>query len=66
MRMVIGFFIALLAVPTAQVAVDLWSDRAGPHLLGKPSGGLTVAAGKHHRDLEFFTVPRIERHPKTG
>ena len=66
MRMVIAFFIALLAIPIAQVAVDLWGDRAGPHLLGEPRSGPTMAAGKHHRDLEFFTVPRIERHPKTG
>ena len=66
MRMVILFFIALLAIPIAQVAVDLWSDRSGPHLLGGPKSGLTMAAGKRHRDLEFFTVPKIERHPKTG
>ena len=66
MRMVIAFFIALLAIPIAQVAVDLWSDRTGPQLFGEHAGALTIAAGKHHRDLEFFTVPRIERHPKTG
>jgi hypothetical protein len=64
--MVIAFFIALLAIPIAQVAVDLWSDRNGPHLLGEPASGLTMAGGKHHRDLEFFTVPKIERRPKTG
>jgi hypothetical protein len=64
--MVIAFFIVLLAIPIAQVAVDLWGDRAGPRPLGEPRSGLTLAAGKHHRDLEFFTVPRIERHPKAG
>jgi hypothetical protein len=66
--MVIGFFIALLAIPIAQVAVDLWGDRGGPHLLGEPKSGLTMEAGKHHRarDLEFFTVPKFERRPKTG
>jgi hypothetical protein len=68
MRIVIGFFIALLAIPITQVAVDRWSDRAGPHLLGEPQSGLTMAAGKHRRapDLEFFTVPKIERRPKAG
>jgi hypothetical protein len=66
MRMLIVFFIALLAIPIAQVAIDLWSDRTGPHLLGEPRSGVTMASGKHHRDLEFFTVPRIERRPKTG
>jgi hypothetical protein len=64
--MVIVFFIALLAIPITQVAIDLWSVRNGPHFLGEPRSGLTMAAGKHHWDLEFFTVPKIERHPKTG
>ena len=66
MRFVIVFFIALLAIPIAQVAVDLWTAHAGPHVLGAPESGVTMAAGKHHRDLEFFTVPKIERRPKTG
>jgi hypothetical protein len=68
MRMVIAFFIALVAIPIAQVAIDRWSDRTGPHLLGESRSGLTMEAGKHHRarDLEFFTVPKLERRPKTG
>jgi hypothetical protein len=66
--MVIALFVALVAIPIAQVAFDRWSGRVGPHMLGEPAGGLAVAAGKHHRvrDLEFFTLPKLERRPKTG
>jgi hypothetical protein len=69
MRMVVAFFIALLAIPIAQVAFDQWEHRAGPRLLGESRLPVAVAAGKHHkvRDLEFFMMlPRLERRPKTG
>jgi hypothetical protein len=68
MRMLIALFIALLAIPMAQVTFDRWNGRVGPHVLGGPAAGLAVIAGKHHRirDLEFFTFPKLERRPKTG
>ena len=67
MRLVIAFFIALLAIPIIQVAADRWIEHAQSRVLDGFRHGLTIAAGKHHRspDLEF-TVPRFERHPKTG
>ena len=68
MRMVIAFFIALLAIPMAQIAFDRWSDRGGLQVLGEPRPPLAVVAGKHHRlrNLEFFTIPKHEPRPKTG
>jgi hypothetical protein len=67
MRLVVAFFIALLAIPIIQIAADRWSERAQSGVLAGPGNGLTIANGKHHRsrDLEF-TVPRFDWRPKTG
>jgi hypothetical protein len=68
MRLVITFFIALLVIPLAQVAVDRWIERPGPQVLGSHTGGLFIAGSKHHRskDLEYLMVPKSERRPKTS
>jgi len=68
MRMVVAFFITLLAIPIAQMAFDRWNDRPGPQVLGEPRSPLAVMAGKHHRvrDLEFFVIPKLASRPKTG
>jgi hypothetical protein len=67
MRLVIAFFIALLAIPIVQIAADRWIERAQSDVLTGPGSGLAIANGKHHRsrDLEF-TVPRFDWHPKAG
>jgi hypothetical protein len=61
MRLVIAFFIALLAIPIIQIAADRWIERAQSGMSDGSSHGLTVTAGKHHgsRDLEF-TVSRFD------
>jgi hypothetical protein len=68
MRLVTAFFIALLVIPLAQVAVDRWIERPGPQLLGGSGSRLVIAGGKHHRskDLEYLMVPKSERRPKTS
>jgi hypothetical protein len=67
MRLVIAFFIALLAIPIIQIAADRWIERARPGVIDGPGNGLAVATGKHHRsrDLEF-TVPRFDWRPRAG
>jgi len=32
MRWVVAFFLALVAIPVAQVAADVWKGRPGPHV----------------------------------
>jgi hypothetical protein len=67
MRLVIAFFIALLAIPVVQIAADRWIERAHSDVLDRPGSGLAVANGKHHRsrDLEF-TVPRFDWRQRAG
>jgi hypothetical protein len=67
MRLVIAFFIALLAIPIIQIAADRWIEPAHSGVLDHPGSGLAVANGKHHRsrDLEFM-VPRFDWHQRAG
>jgi hypothetical protein len=68
MRLVIALFVALLAIPIAQVSFDRWNGRVGPRVLGAPAAGLAVMVGKHHRvrELEFLTLPKLDWRRKTG
>jgi len=53
MRTVIAFFIALLAIPVAQVAIDLWIERPGPYVLMDRSAKITISVGKYLRTNRF-------------
>jgi hypothetical protein len=64
----IVFFIALLAIPVVQVAFGQRFERAGAPVLIDRSSKIIIAVGKHlrTRDIEYPTVPRSQRRPKTS
>jgi hypothetical protein len=74
MRWVIAFFLALAAIPAAQVAADAWHGRSGPDLLllsrhhhgGAPY--LAVTRHRHLRSLDFIGpyAPKAPGREKTG
>jgi hypothetical protein len=71
MRWVIALFLALLAIPLAQVAADAWSGRPGPRLSVMPShvlgSGPDFAVTRHHhyRLYDPF-APWLPVRAKTG
>jgi len=67
MRLVIAFFIALLAIPIVQIAADRWIERAQSRVLDGSGDGLSITVGKHRRSPDLqFTVPRFGWRPNTG
>jgi hypothetical protein len=66
MRTIVFFFVALLAIPIAQIAFGPRLERAGAPVLIDRSGQIIIAVSKHlrARDFEFPLAPRAERRPK--
>jgi hypothetical protein len=69
MRWVIALFLALLAIPVAQVAADAWNGRPGPHLITRAHAGngpdLAAARRRHLRLYDPF-APWLPGRAKTG
>jgi len=63
MRTIIFFFVALLAIPIAQIAFGPPLERAGAPVRIDRSGQIIIAVGKHlrARDIE---LPLTARRPK--
>lgn len=53
MRTMIVFFIALLAIPFSQVAIDLWFDRPGAPVFISQSSRISTAFVKHLRTRDI-------------
>jgi hypothetical protein len=68
MRMVIFFFVALLAIPIAQVVFGPRFERPGSLVLIDRSSKIIIAVGKRlrTRDIEYPMVPRPEWRPKAS
>jgi hypothetical protein len=70
MRWVIVLFLALLAIPIAQVAADVWTGRPGPQLIILPAhagNGPDLAAARHrHFRLYDPLAPLLPGRAKTG
>lgn len=68
MRMMIVFFIALLAIPVVQVAIGPRFERPGAPILIDRSSKIITAIGNHlrTRDIEYPMRPRSQRRPKAG
>jgi hypothetical protein len=66
MRTIVFFFVALLAIPIAQIAFGPRLVRAGTPVLIDRSGQIIIAVSKHLRvrDFELPLTPRAERRPK--
>jgi hypothetical protein len=61
----IGYFVALIAIPVAQVLTDVASDRHQLVIWNEPSGPVSVS--KYHRvktPFDYLFIPRP--HKRTG
>jgi hypothetical protein len=63
MRTLIFFFIALLAIPIAQIAFGQRHERAGAPFVIDRSDKIIIAVSKHLRSRDIG-APRFERRPK--
>jgi hypothetical protein len=74
MRWVIALFLALFAIPVAQVAADAWNGRPGPRLSVMPSharsgeGAWPDLAATRHRQYRFYDplAPVLPGRAKAG
>jgi hypothetical protein len=70
MRWVIALFLALLAIPVAQVAADAWNDRPGPHfsVMAPHAGSGPDLAATRYRHLRLYDpfAPWLPGRAKTG
>jgi hypothetical protein len=66
MRWVIAFFIVLVSIPAAQVAVDAWHGRPGLHLSVVPRGPDLAVARRRHFRLYDPIAPWFPSRAKTG
>ena len=65
---IVAFFVALIAVPVAQVATDARSDTGRLYIWNGHLSPHTVALSKHQRSKspDRLLVPRLHERQKTG
>jgi hypothetical protein len=68
MRTMIVYFIALLAIPVAQVVMGPRLDRAGVPVVIDRSSQIIIAVGRHLRapDIAYPLGPGSERRPRAS
>ena len=65
----IAYFVALIAIPLAQVLADTASNRHHLIIGNKTSGASAIAVSKYHRTrtpFDYLFVPRQHPREKTG